>query len=97
MKNKNLNFNSIKVRLKLGVIRDVLAIVQDFNSIKVRLKHTLYQRQTDWTEFQFHKGTIKTKYSDLCYATLPEFQFHKGTIKTPSFEVLKLYFAISIP
>ena len=57
-----LNFNSIKVRLKL--IEDALkpCLSSDFNSIKVRLKHGNETGRTVRNkEFQFHKGTIKTR------------------------------------
>ena len=34
------------------------------------------------TEFQFHKGTIKTYSEELLQKLDGKFQFHKGTIKT---------------
>ena len=55
------NFNSIKVRLKLP--SDSLPKRQEsyFNSIKVRLKPYLLADNQFILEFQFHKGTIKTR------------------------------------
>ena len=35
-----------------------------------------------WTEFQFHKGTIKTAFANNQDFSALKFQFHKGTIKT---------------
>ena len=34
--------------------------VADFNSIKVQLKHPTTRITYQWSQFQFHKGTIKT-------------------------------------
>ena len=34
------------------------------------------------TQFQFHKGTIKTDYFNAVLPRPQLFQFHKGTIKT---------------
>ena len=39
----------------------VIMFLQNFNSIKVRLKHSLGQPVIAFVEFQFHKGTIKTR------------------------------------
>ena len=56
------NFNSIKVRLKHSLcLNPFLQVFQtDFNSIKVRLKLNGSTQIRMQTEFQFHKGTIKT-------------------------------------
>ena len=37
------------------------------------------------SRFQFHKGTIKTRYVAVAKLLNALFQFHKGTIKTSSF------------
>ena len=58
-------FNSIKVRLKHGRNRIFRTNNKHFNSIKVRLKHQDYLRHIRNIEFQFHKGTIKTKFWQL--------------------------------
>ena len=56
-----LYFNSIKVQLKLRMkLRNVLQSVH-FNSIKVQLKLHVKKKQKGNIEFQFHKGTIKTR------------------------------------
>ena len=59
------------------------ATFDNFNSIKVRLKqrHT-YLGKEGGTQFQFHKGTIKTQESQRNCLFVTTFQFHKGTIKT---------------
>ena len=57
-----MNFNSIKVRLKPIVCSSRVVMVVNFNSIKVRLKLTiLNSQQRLYSVFQFHKGTIKTR------------------------------------
>ena len=53
-----------------------------FNSIKVRLNQAAYKGEYDVRIFQFHKGTIKTRFPSSSISKLPLFQFHKGTIKT---------------
>ena len=53
-----------------------------FNSIKVRLKLIRADNRIFRTQFQFHKGTIKTLRLVSCYLFFTRFQFHKGTIKT---------------
>ena len=56
-----LNFNSIKVRLKLDDAQKEIYSLLDFNSIKVRLKpDILGSLSSAIHKFQFHKGTIKT-------------------------------------
>ena len=54
------NFNSIKVRLKPMSPYYLDRILQNFNSIKVRLKRSAVTGLGAISEFQFHKGTIKT-------------------------------------
>ena len=77
------NFNSIKVRLKLVIMPVmVLVCICYFNSIKVRLKQNLAAGAAAGSAFQFHKGTIKTKFYGFIYHVSIGFQFHKGTIKT---------------
>ena len=77
-----MNFNSIKVRLKLVSIKYMDNSVLDFNSIKVRLKPIISGQDNSGTTFQFHKGTIKTPMVMLSISFSIRFQFHKGTIKT---------------
>ena len=55
-----INFNSIKVRLKLARKGLFVGYVVHFNSIKVRLKPPRQVGAGLHREFQFHKGTIKT-------------------------------------
>ena len=47
--------------------------------------------------FQFHKGTIKTKFLVGVVLALLKFQFHKGTIKTVAEDGLEPSTSISIP
>ena len=54
----------------------------NFNSIKVRLKQESTILVICSSEFQFHKGTIKTSILNLLILLQSKFQFHKGTIKT---------------
>ena len=55
----------------------------NFNSIKVQLKLSgNINAYTDATQFQFHKGTIKTQNPRYRKPVIYVFQFHKGTIKT---------------
>ena len=62
-----------------------------FNSIKVRLKPPVVNDVTSPTsEFQFHKGTIKTIYPLDIDGFPIEFQFHKGTIKTHCFGIYNI-------
>ena len=53
-----------------------------FNSIKVRLEPWSASAEIFWTEFQFHKGTIRTGEHIFQVARISPFQFHKGTIRT---------------
>ena len=56
--------------------------LRDFNSIKVRLKLNKYELLQARDQFQFHKGTIKTRVQQNQARRSSGFQFHKGTIKT---------------
>ena len=58
----NLNFNSIKVRLELICTLLKRCFMSHFNSIKVRLEHDKKLRREVRLQFQFHKGTIRTKH-----------------------------------
>ena len=50
------------------------------------------------SEFQFHKGTIKTFSGFKVKRNIVKFQFHKGTIKTPSLlDIVQRRIGISIP
>ena len=54
------NFNSIMVRLKVGVGVGTRSLVTDFNSIMVRLKANMCGITVGmFYEFQFHHGAIK--------------------------------------
>ena len=54
----------------------------DFNSIKVRLKlHNLCRLQVQKHEFQFHKGTIKTRHRSCSQETLTYFNSIKVRLK----------------
>ena len=39
---------------------EVSNLIENFNSIKVRLKLEIVDGLVDCSQFQFHKGTIKT-------------------------------------
>ena len=54
------NFNSIKVRLKQPSALPLASLIVNFNSIKVRLKQIERNPRLRKSQFQFHKGTIKT-------------------------------------
>ena len=60
----NLHFNSIKVRLELIVLKKEGMLLDDFNSIKVRLERSTFIITASSTRFQFHKGTIRTRYAN---------------------------------
>ena len=57
----NLHFNSIKVRLELFTDGAINAALIHFNSIKVRLEQEITLSVTQSQQFQFHKGTIRTR------------------------------------
>ena len=54
-------FNSIKVQLKREGSVPCQSDVSDFNSIKVQLKQRRLLVISLPRQFQFHKGTIKTR------------------------------------
>ena len=56
--------------------------IRYFNSIKVRLKLIKVLIYALGLIFQFHKGTIKTKFPKRDKSGAVVFQFHKGTLKT---------------
>ena len=58
--NLNRYFNSIKVRLELGLRLMLLRLLLYFNSIKVRLELSAVTSFKGKSLFQFHKGTIRT-------------------------------------
>ena len=77
------NFNSIKVRLKLGGIADgVSSLLFQFHKGTIKTPKAYHHLQYQ-TIFQFHKGTIKTHRPTHNLVKITGFQFHKGTIKTP--------------
>ena len=81
LRNK-INFNSIKVRLKLTIFSVFFLLLSNFNSIKVRLKQSHPGHTFDNLPY-FNSIKVRLKHVlliNLC--GLPIFQFHKGTIKT---------------
>ena len=92
-----INFNSIKVRLKLTRSLITKSGVQKFQFHKGTIK-TLLDLESQMAKyvFQFHKGTIKT-INDNYLPNLCKFQFHKGTIKTGKNTIQKRGSTISIP
>ena len=76
------NFNSIKVRLKLQCQTKYFPKKRYFNSIKVRLKLCcLYERGVGRLPFQFHKGTIKTRYNMSLLCQVKNFNSIKVRLK----------------
>ena len=62
----NLHFNSIKVRLERLQMFVRLLLMPYFNSIKVRLERTLLSGEKGQKpQFQFHKGTIRTRHAHV--------------------------------
>ena len=76
-----LNFNSIKVRLKLLSHIRLLTHLFNFNSIKVRLKLAEVRKHEGWQLFQFHKGTIKTRFIYTNIKSLQDFNSIKVRLK----------------
>ena len=77
-----LNFNSIKVRLKLPIHRGFAGDFANFNSIKVRLK---LDYPAELVVLALHFNSIKVRLKLAAKSILAHrlaFQFHKGTIKT---------------
>ena len=78
----SVNFNSIKVRLKLSCAVLILSRISYFNSIKVRLKPSTNSHSLAFTSgFQFHKGTIKTILILLLRSKLTYFNSIKVRLK----------------
>ena len=69
----------------------------NFNSIKVRLEPKISINSKIITQFQFHKGTIRTDTTVLSAILSSLFQFHKGTIRTYVLCNEKSFSLISIP
>ena len=81
--NRFRDFNSIKVRLELGIGNEILGINVNFNSIKVRLEQEEpFLLLALHVAFQFHKGAIRTPQGDIRTEGKELFQFHKGAIRT---------------
>ena len=76
-----MNFNSIKVRLKLSTDPALTVHIINFNSIKVRLKLCCPCCSLNDKQFQFHKGTIKTKYEIIDPVALTNFNSIKVRLK----------------
>ena len=79
----NINFNSIKVRLKHLIFCCTLFNIKYFNSIKVRLKLVIAIKVAIYALGYFNSIKVRLKrpaYSGSQHT--PRFQFHKGTIKT---------------
>ena len=93
-----VHFNSIKVRLKLGVGTLLPIDYRNFNSIKVRLK--LSRKVEFWDadkNFNSIKVRLKREFANRCFAS-SIIQFHKGTIETfeqPFYN--EALYSISIP
>ena len=78
------HFNSIKVRLKLGLLDMILLNFHLFQFHKGTIKTFIFLSSVPWdSPFQFHKGTIKT----LGYLIAPTAEYHFNSIKVR----LKLY------
>ena len=81
--NRFRDFNSIKVRLELGIGNEILGINVNFNSIKVRLEQEEpFLLLALHVAFQVHKGAIRTPQGDIRTEGKELFQFHKGAIRT---------------
>ncbi len=63
------NFNSIKVQLELTKKLQKLSSFSNFNSIKVQLERLKLATSLSQSQFQFHKGTIRT--IDIVHIYLP--------------------------
>ena len=92
------HFNSIKVRLEHTFNFFSPKLNSYFNSIKVRLERSdLAADNLSESQFQFHKGAIRTIKAHFGVTPADKFQFHKGAIRTTT----SLYFCygsfISIP
>ena len=68
-----------------------------FNSIKVRLKQTTLFSESVDDKFQFHKGTIKTKFAFLHLKFLVNFNSIKVRLKRLQLEEGRAKYSISIP
>ena len=75
-------FNSIKVRLIRSLNFPKIPSIPSFNSIKVRLILLTPAFVQDVLPFQFHKGSINTRYLGSFNSQINMFQFHKGSINT---------------
>ena len=79
----NINFNSIKVRLKHLIFCCTLFNIKYFNSIKVRLKLVIAIKVAIYALGYFNSIKVRLKHSFVLASKNPIiFQFHKGTIKT---------------
>ena len=64
-----------------------------FNSIKVQLEPSWFVASARRTEFQFHKGTIRTTAIMNQFTVMEIFQFHKGTIRTAkACQIMRIFF-----
>ena len=68
-----------------------------FNSTTVQLIPRLTQEKSPINEFQFHNGTINTKFFEGSGSSLIRFQFHNGTINTLDIKEKTLLKDVSIP
>ena len=80
-------FKSIKVRLKRTCDHFRIQFLGNFNSIKVRLKPSFLDTNKSVSEFQFHKGTIKTTTS---LVTTFSFVMYFNSIKVRLKQLCKL-------
>ena len=73
-------FNSIKVRLELSSsVSSFAKITLYFNSIKVRLEHVDDYTPLRHSQFQFHKGTIRTLATEA--VLLPTIHFNSIKVR----------------
>ena len=76
------HFNSIKVRLNLIILLQMLLLLNWFQFHKGTIKPSFgFMFPKLGRKFQFHKGTIKPGCWTLLWVVRRQFQFHKGTIK----------------
>ena len=78
----NVYFNSIKVRLELGVAVLLFSTIGDFNSIKVRLEQGYAENGEEaYKNFNSIKVRLEPPFIPIAFY-LRVFQFHKGAIRT---------------
>ena len=77
------HFNSIKVRLKLGLRQNIADKVALFQFHKGTIKTDAFNTSTADRKTDFNSIKVRLKQKEELFSSCPdEFQFHKGTIKT---------------